>query len=152
MVACAFALAVMGACGFEPAFRAAGGASALIGTTQIQDPSDRDGFDFVRHLETQLGAATQARHVLDWSLSVRSEGIAITSAQETTRIDLIGTASYTLRELASGQILQSGSVRGFTGYASSGITAASRTDETSARGRLMVILADRVVTELLAGS
>ncbi|MBL3565900.1 hypothetical protein JMM59_12930, partial [Rhodovulum sulfidophilum] len=52
----------------------------------------------------------------------------------------------------SGSVVQSGEVDSFTAYSATGSTVATRTAERDAYRRLMVILADEMVTRLLAGS
>ena len=49
-----------------------------------------------------------------------------------------------------GQKVGAGKVQSFTSYATTGTTVATMTAETDAYKRLMVILADQVVTRLMA--
>jgi len=143
-------LAALPACGFTPAYGPANGAGKLFGATSFKTPKNGDEFDLVSQFERRLGRSDTPRFALDWSLSVSSRGTAITSAQETTRVELTGTLNYTLFSLPGRDVVARGQVRDFTGYARTGTTAAARTNESDARRRLMIILADEVVTELLA--
>ncbi|HCQ58330.1 MAG TPA: hypothetical protein DIU10_10575, partial [Sulfitobacter sp.] len=55
-----------------------------------------------------------------------------------------------LRVQLGGQIVTSGKVESFTGYSATGTTVATRAAELDAQERLMVILADLVVSRLYA--
>ena len=62
----------------------------------------------------------------------------------------IGKVDFALRNLSSGQIEVSGNVENFTGYSATGSTVATLAAERDAQKRLMVMLADQLVTRLYA--
>ena len=65
------------------------------------------------------------------------------------RYNLVGTADYVLLDKASGAIVASGQVQNFTGYSATGTTVATLAAQRDAADRLMIILADKIVSELL---
>ena len=51
-----------------------------------------------------------------------------------------------------GAVVTQGNVGGFTGYSATGSTVATTAARTDAQDRLMVILADQIVTRLIAAA
>lgn len=144
----------LAACGFTPALApdgASGGAVASIrGSVRADDPKDRNAFDFVARIEERLGRPSDARYALSYTIRTDTTGVAVTADNRTTRYDLRGALEYRLTEPATGAEIASGRVHGFTGYAATGSTVALLAAEEDAARRLMVILADQVVTRLVA--
>ena len=66
------------------------------------------------------------------------------------KANLVGKVDFALRNLSSGQIEVSGNVENFTGYSATGSTVATLAAERDAQKRLMVMLADQLVTRLYA--
>jgi len=97
-----------------------------------------------------LGRAATPRWGLALTTTTTEDGLAIDSEGNTRRYNLLGATSYALRDLDSGQIVTSGKVESFTGYSATGTTVATRAAELDAQERLMVILADLVVSRLYA--
>ncbi len=75
---------------------------------------------------------------------------AITPDQDTTRYSLNGTASYTLTDATTRATVAQGQVSSFTSYSAVGTIIATTAAERDARQRLGTMLADQVVTRLLA--
>ena len=136
----------LGACGFEPVH--APGADALRGQVGFAVPTDRNSFDFVTQLERRLGRADAPRRMLDYAIKIAPAGGGYTPDGAITRFTLEGTVDFVLTEGA--QQVGAGKVQSFTSYATTGTTVATMTAETDAYKRLMVILADQVVTRLMA--
>lgn len=143
-------LPALGACGFRPVYGPGGSGTALQGRVEAEDPVNRDGFLFVAQLERRLGAPSSPRYRLSYALSISSEGLGINASASTTRYQLVGTVNYSLTDTASDTVLASGTERGFTAYSATGASAAITAASTDARERLVTILADKVVTRLLA--
>lgn len=140
----------LAACGFTPAYGPGGGAGVLQGAVRVDPPVDPNGFALVRQLEQRLGRLEQAAFRLAVAVDVTEEGVAVTAEQETTRIDLLGSAAFELFDLSTGELAASGTVRGFTGYSTTGSTVSIRAANTDAERRLMIILADKITTQLIA--
>lgn len=139
-----------GACGFTPAFGPNGAASRLQGRVQVAEPDTRDGFLLTRRIEDRLGRATTPRYLLDTDMSVTQERMAVTQDNITTRFNLIGRLGYRLRDADTSEVLTEGRIDSFTGYSATGSTVATRAAERDARARLATILADQLVTRLIA--
>lgn len=147
-------------CGFTPVYGPGGSAEGLRGSIAIDAPADEDGFALVRQLQDRLGQADTARYRLSAAINVSETGLGITPDQDVTRIRLRGQLRYRIRATDSEIVLTNGVVEGFTGYSApvvtsgdskiAGNTVSVLTAERDARQRLMVILADRLVTRLLA--
>jgi len=146
----------LSACGFEPVYGPNGTGTALRNQIAFQSPEsigasrDADAYYFVRQLETRMGRAGAPRYRMELTLETDEVGQAITADGDITRYSLTGTAGYSLVRLSDGQIVASGEVENFSGYSASGTTVQTLASETDAHERLMVILADQIVTRLYA--
>lgn len=140
----------LGGCGFTPVYGPGGSARGLQGAVEVDPPRDREGYLLVRHLEERLGRASQPKYGLSIAINLQEERMAITEDNVATRLNLLGKATYALRDLSTGEVIGSGTAESFTGYSTTGSTAASRAAEKDAAERLMVILGDKIVTQLMA--
>lgn len=143
---------VLAACGFEPAYGPGGSGTALQNRVQIEAPEDRNAYLVVRELENRLGRAGTPAYALDLDVTTTEEGLAIDSADNTTRFNIVGNATFVLRELGSGQTIATGQVENFVGYSATGTTVATLAAERDAQQRLMTMLADQIMTQLLAAN
>lgn len=142
-------LVALGGCGFAPVYGPNGAAAALRGSVMIQTPETLDGFQLRNQIEDRLGVADVARYELRVTPQIRSEDFGITSGQETTRYTLHGTAAYVLLDVETNAEMTSGTVATFTGYSATGTPVATQAAERSARDRLIISMADLVISELL---
>lgn len=140
----------LAACGFTPAYGPNGGATALLNSVATQAPVSRDDYALTMRIADRLGPVTTPRYRLDYTITTEATGQAITPDNATTRYSLSGTASYTLTNVASDAVLLTGEVSSFTSWSASGSTVATQTAEDDAHARLMVILADQIITRLIA--
>ncbi|AWD22070.1 LPS assembly lipoprotein LptE [Fuscovulum blasticum] len=140
----------LAACGFTPAYAPGGAATALFGTVRAADPYDRNTFDFVERIEERLGRPQDVRYNLAYSISTGVAGVGVTTDNQITRYNLTGSVNYTLTDAASGQRVTGGRVQSFTAFAATGSTVAGLAAEEDAALRLMRILADQIVTRLIA--
>ncbi len=146
----------LSACGFEPVYGPNGAGTAMKGQIAFQAPetikarSDTDAYYLVRQLETRLGRDGAPAFRMDLTLATEEVGQAITADGDITRYSLTGTAGYSLVRLSDGEVVASGEVKNFSGYSASGTTVQTLASETDAHERLMVILADQIVTRLYA--
>ena len=140
------------ACGFTPVYGPqGGGGTALWGQVRAADPRSQDDFTFMRQIQDRLGPEG-SRYALDYRLNVAVVPQAITPDEVTTRYSLNGTASYSLIDATSGARVTEGQVSNFTSYSTVGTTIATTAGERDARERLTTMLADQVVTRLLAAA
>ncbi|PUB11602.1 lipopolysaccharide assembly protein [Yoonia sediminilitoris] len=100
-------------------------------------------------LERRLGAPQAPQYLLEVRQTAPRRPAAIRSSGVTVRYNLIGTATWRLRDVASGRVIDTGEVEGFTSYSGTGSTVATQSAETDAAARLSVTLADMIVTRML---
>jgi LPS-assembly lipoprotein len=146
------ACAALAGCGFHPVYGPGGSAQGLAGTIQVQAPDSTREYLLVERLETRLGQPTAPRYDLGYTLETEEVGVGVTTAQETTRYHVIGKLTFTLTEIGTGKVATSGSVNAFTAYAATGSTVSTLTASQDAYRRLMVILADDLVSRLQASA
>ncbi|HEY9038218.1 MAG TPA: LPS assembly lipoprotein LptE [Roseovarius sp.] len=148
-VFCLMALAAVPACGFTPVYGPNGAGTALQGKVLVDAPVTRDAYLLTRELESRLGRANPGRYGLSYSITLGTESIGVTKTNVSTRYNMLGNATYALRDLDGGEVVTSGKVNNFVGYSASGSTVATQASEGDARKRLMNILADQIVTRLI---
>lgn len=139
----------LAACGFAPVYGPGGTGTRLQDKVRTADPPTPDDFAFAGRIAERLGP-DGTRYELDWRLRIAVVPQAITPDEITTRYSLNGTASYVLTEIASGRTVARGQVSSFTSYSTTGTTIATLAAEQDAHKRLARLLADQVVTRLLA--
>lgn len=141
----------LGACGFAPVYGPQGGAGGLLNAVALPEPTGDAAFAFNRRFEERLGRGTPPTppYALSLRLETTAQDIGATSAGNITRYRLIGRAFYALSDTATGATLRESRTNAFTGYSTTGSTVATRAAEEDARARLMVLLADQVIDDLL---
>jgi LPS-assembly lipoprotein len=145
-----FAPLALAACGFTPAYAPGGAATRLMGTVRAADPSNKNAFDFVERVEERLGRPEAARYDLAYSIVTETVGVGITPDNRITRYNLKGAIDWTLSDTATGARITGGRVQSFTAFAATGSTVAGLAAEEDAAYRLMRLLADQIVTRLVA--
>ena len=138
------------ACGFQPVYGTGGNGQKLQGRVLVSEPDNRDAFLVTRRIEQRLGRGSDPVYDLSLVVTSRADGLAVNQQGYVTRYNLLGAADYVLTDTRNGQIAASGSVDNFTGYSTTSTTVATLAAERDARQRLMVILADQIVTRLLS--
>ncbi|WP_316013852.1 LPS assembly lipoprotein LptE [Roseobacter sp. HKCCA0434] len=96
----------LGACGFEPLYGTGGAASALRGRVRVGHIASREGYFLRQRLLQRFGSPeADAPFVLDVTLAVTREALAITQNDTVTRFNLAGIAAVTLREIGTAEVL-----------------------------------------------
>ena len=142
----------LAACGFTPAYGPGGPAAGITGTIRAADPTDKNAFDLVARLDQRLGRPKADRYDLTYAITTQPVGVGITPDNAITRYNLKGAVDWTLTDRATGTRLTGGKVESFTSYSATGSTVAGLAAEEDAAARLMRILADQIVTRLIATS
>lgn len=140
----------LSACGFTPAWGPGGGGAKLPGGVTVDAPTSPDGFDLMRALNARLGPPEDPRYRLACSISLSPLGQGIAPDNSTTRYQLNGSVDYTLHNKISDAVLLTGHITSFTSWSATGTIVATQAAERDAHRRLMTILADQIVTRLLA--
>jgi LPS-assembly lipoprotein len=146
------AMLALGGCGFTPALGPGGAAEGLQGSIRADNPADKNSFDLVERLEERIGRPETARYDLGYSITTRAIGVGITPDNAITRYNLTGLVDWTLTERATATRVAGGRVENFTSYSATGSTVAALAAEEDAAYRLMRILADQIVSRLIASS
>ncbi|KAJ57462.1 hypothetical protein ACMU_02860 [Actibacterium mucosum KCTC 23349] len=146
---CLAALPLAG-CGFEPALGTGSAARGLVGQVRVADATDNLSFALTGQLERRLGRGDGGRFTLTYAIRTKRDGLGITPGQVTTRFNLSGDVDYVLTDATTGAAVAQGTVTNFVGYSATSTTVANLRAESDAKERLMVILADQLVTELIA--
>lgn len=139
-------------CGFTPAYAPGGPGQKLHNSIRADEPRDKFGFDLVERFEERLGPGLNARYALGYEIALKSIGVAITTENAITRYNLNGRIDWVLRDLVTEAPITSGKVENFTSYSATGSTVAGLAAQEDAQRRLMRILVDQIVTQLLATS
>ena len=142
----------LAACGFTPAYGPSGPAAHLQGSIRVADPGDKNGFDLVERLEERLGRGAAARYVLGYGIETRRIGVAVSAEGAINRYNLMGAVEFVLRDQGTGAELTAGRVENFTSWSTTASSLATESAEADARRRLMRLLADQIVTRLIATS
>ena len=145
-------LLVLAGCGFTPVYGTGPGgqASTLRGRIDVAVPEDEEGFALVKRLEDRLGLPQAADLSLTAQIRISEEAVGFLPDGEISRFNVIGLVDWRLAQLGDGRAVASGAERSFTSYSATSTTVATTFAQRDARRRLMVILADRIVTDLLA--
>jgi LPS-assembly lipoprotein len=149
LLVCVMALA---ACGFTPAYAPGGAGAALQNTVLAAEPRDKPAFDLVERIEERLGPSDSPRFALNYTIRLNPVGVAISTANAITRYNLTGSVDWQLTDVATGARQAGGRAENFTSYSATGSTVAALAAEEDAVQRLMRILADQIVSQLLATS
>ncbi|MCV2867210.1 LPS assembly lipoprotein LptE [Defluviimonas sp. WL0002] len=149
---CLLAALPLGACGFRPAYAPGGAAAGLLDSVTVEAPLDRNGFDLVERLEERLGRTKTPTYSLGYRIETSETGLGITPDDTTTRYNINGTVTFVLRDKATGGELTAGKVSTFTAFSATGTAVSTESARADAYQRLMRLLADQIVTRLLATS
>jgi LPS-assembly lipoprotein len=144
-------LLALPACGFTPAYAPGGTGTVLDGQVAVSAPDTGLGYRTRDRLERRLGLPQGSpRFALAVTPTAERTAAAFTEDGLQSRANLIGVSRYRLVDTATGAALATGTVDAFTGFATAGSTVASRAAERDAEERLAVMLADLIMTRLLA--
>lgn len=141
--------ALAAGCTFTPAYAPQGPAAALQGAVRVDSPDTKNGFDLVERLEERLGRPDAARYRLSYKIETDRIGVGVTPENAITRYHLRGRVEWRLSDL-TGNTVTEGVADSFTAWSATGSTVAGLSAEEDAAYRLMRILADQMVTRLLA--
>lgn len=143
-------LAMLAGCGFAPAYGPGGGGAALMQQVAVRAPDTRPGYLLTRDLEARLGRAGSARYELVPEITLTTEAVAIDRRNVTGRFNILGSVRYALTDRQTGETVATGTVDSFTAYSALGTPVATRAAQRDAEVRLMSVLADQLVLQLLA--
>lgn len=138
------------ACGFTPVYAPGGAGGALQNSIIADAPNTRLDYEFVKHFETRLGRGNAARWALGYTIKTNLIAVGVSPENAITRYNVTGQLTYSVRAIGSDNVVFSGVINNLTSYSATGSTIAARTTRLDAEDRLMIILADQLVTRLYA--
>jgi LPS-assembly lipoprotein len=147
ILVCAMTLA---ACGFTPAYAPGGGGSALQNMVLAAEPRDKAAFDLVERLEERLGPSDNPKYALTYRITVSTVGVGITAENATTRYNVVGVVDWELKDAITDARLTGGKAENFTSYSATSSAVGGLAAQGDAAQRLMRIIADQIVSQLLA--
>ena len=142
--------AALAGCGFTPVYGPGGEASSMRGRIDVASPRDEEGYALVKRLQDRLGRPDGADLKLTADIRLSEDAVGFLSDGEISRYNVIGEAAWRLIRKDDEALVASGRERSFTSYSATSTTVATTFAQRDARERLMVILADRIVTDLIA--
>ncbi len=142
----------LAACGFTPIYAPGGSGSALQNTVLAAEPRDKAAFDLVERLEERLGPSDNPKYALTYKIALNTVGLGITTNNATTRYNLNGVVDWELTDVMTRARLTGGKAKNFTAYSATGSNVAVLAAQGDAAQRLMRIIADQIVSQLLATS
>ena len=143
------AAAALAGCEFKPVYGPDGTGAALLGQLSLDPPQDRNDYLLQRRIEERLGQATAGAWRLSTQIKTDDIGLGFTTDGDITRYNINGTTDYTLRRTGSSEIFRQGKIQHFTSYSATGTTVATLAAKRDAEVRLMTILADQIIDQLL---
>ena len=143
-------VAALAGCGFSPVYAPGNQAHGLRGRIDVAEPADEEGFALVRRLEDRLGQPASADLTLNAEIRIDEEAVGFLTDGSISRYNVLGQVIWTLSDGLGPQL--SGSERSFTSYSATSTTVATIVAQRNARERLMIVLADRIVADILAGA
>lgn len=136
-------------CGFTPVYAPGGSAEGLRGRILVAAPVDEEGAALVRRLEDRLGRSSTGDLTLSADIRLKETAVGFLPDGELSRFNIDGQVDWELRD-ATDTAVAAGQERSFTSYSATSTTVATTFAQRDARRRLMVILADRIVADLIS--
>ena len=140
----------LAACGFEPVYGPGGDARDLRGRIAFLPPVDEEGFALVRRLQDRLGRPEQGDLTFAADIYISEEAVGFLPDNSISRYAVQARIDWTLEQGET--VVLSGSDRSFTGYSATSTTVATLVAQRDARERAMVLIADRIVADILSRS
>ncbi len=145
-------LVALSGCGFAPVYAPGGSADGLRGRIDVVPPSDEEGFALVRRFEDRLGQPQGADLKLTADIAISEDSVGFLPNGSISRYNVLGQVRYKLARADDGETVLTGSEQSFTSYSATSTTVATIAARRDARRRLMVILADRIVADILVNA
>jgi len=142
----------LAACGFTPAYAPGGSGGVLQNTVLAAEPRNKAAFDLVERLEERLGPSDNPKYALTYTIATSLVGLGITADNATTRYNLLGTVDWELTDVMTRARLTGGKAENFTAFSATSSAVGGLAVREDAAQRLMRILADQIVSQLLATS
>ena len=138
-------------CSFEPAWIAGNNkAKTFWQKIDLKEPITSNEFRLNRYLASRIGDAEDAEFFLEYELFTETKRTALSFDGKAYRIRILGEVKFSLLHSEKDTILLSSSVKDSLGYSDAILAVTDQASERDAYKRLMVLLGDRMVDELLS--
>ena len=144
-----FALLLLNACGFEPAYISSNTGESITNTFDLMAPTDRGTYQFYHNLKGQISDNPEGRYALSYSISQNTTNAAIDADGKSHRSLLKGALDYKITRKTTGKTVTKNTIFGFTSYSALASSVASDASGRDATKRLMKILSDNLVHDLM---
>ena len=138
---------LISSCGFSP-LNSDINPRTLLEVVSVQEPNTQSEFIFYSRLTDRFGELGD-RYVLNYSISTSSEDSALNFDGTPHRIKIVGSVSYSLKDIKKGAVLISEKEEMHLSFSNSGSTAAVLNAERTTNEQLVVLLADKVIDRLV---
>ena len=138
-------------CTFEPAWIAKDNKTKVLWQrVDIKEPITSNEFRLNRYLASRIGVAKDAEFFLEYELSTETQRTALSFDGKAYRIRILGEVKFSLLRNGKDTIMFRSSVKDSLGYSDAILAVTDQASERDAYKRLMVLLGDRIVDELLS--
>ena len=138
-------------CAFEPAWIAKDNKIKILWQrVDLREPITSNEFRLNRYLASRIGDAEDAEFFLEYELFTETKRTALSFDGKANRIRILGEVKFSLIHSEKDTILLSSSVKDSLGYSDAILAVTDQASERDAYKRLMVLLGDRMVDELLS--
>ena len=139
------------ACSFEPAWISKNQKAKIFWrNVDLKEPKTSNEFRLNRHLASRLGKAHDSELLLKYELFTDTKRAALSFDGKAYRIRIHGEVKFSLVQNGDNIILISSVVKDSVGYSDAILAVTDQASERDAYARLMVLLGDRIVDELLS--
>ena len=137
-------------CSFEPAWIAGNNKSqTLWQKVDLKEPKTSNEFRLNRYLVSRVGDAKDAKFLLKYEIFTETKRTALSFDGKAYRIRIHGEVKFSLIHNSRNEVLVSSSVKDSLGYSDAILAVTDQASERDAYERLMVLLGDKIVDELL---
>ena len=137
-------------CSFEPAWIAGNNkAKTLWQKVDLKESKTSNEFRLNRYLVSRFGDAEDAEFLLKYQLFTETKRTAFSFDGKAYRIRIHGEVKFSLVHNSNNTILVSSSVKDSLGYSDAILAVTDQASERDAYARLMVLLGDKIIDELL---
>tara|TARA_B100000902_G_scaffold36219_1_gene43344 strand:- start:73 stop:576 length:504 start_codon:yes stop_codon:yes gene_type:complete len=137
-------------CSLEPAWMAGNNKSKILWQKiDLKEPKTSNEFRLNRYLVSRVGDAKDAKFLLKYELFTDTKRTALSFDGKAYRIRIHGEIKFSLIHNSNNTILVSSTVKDSLGYSDAILAVTDQASERDAYARLMVLLGDKIVDELL---
>ena len=137
-------------CSLEPAWITGNNkANIFWQKIELNEPKTSNEFRLNRYLISRVGDAEEAKFFLKYKLFTETKRTALSFDGKAYRIRIQGEVKFSLIHNSKNKVLFSSSVNDSLGYSDAVLAVTDQASERDAYARLMVLLGDKIVDELL---